>query len=321
MTVAVPGCDTMETAMINCPRCEGFVPPTQSACPNCDTSLSRRVLRHATKLAVGAATAMTLMACYGGGPMGPEPTSNCDSGFVDNDRDGYCNNVDCDDDDGSRTTNCPDTNPGCTDADGDGWCSDEDCNDNNASIGPDCECVDLDGDGFCNTEDCDDQDPGRWESCDDFCDVAETIDDPGDPKLGSTAEGYNLASTCGDGDAERTYDFTVEGDPGTLQWVTAVVTSETKHYLSVREDCRNAQDIACGFEEPRAEWLAEPGKQYWLIVEAASFEDRGEFGVTINTQPLVCGDGEIVGPEECDDGNTEDGDGCSATCRDEGGNP
>jgi cysteine-rich repeat protein len=28
----------------------------------------------------------------------------------------------------------------------------------------------------------------------------------------------------------------------------------------------------------------------------------------------VCGDGEVEGDEACDDGNTADGDGCSATC-------
>jgi len=33
----------------------------------------------------------------------------------------------------------------------------------------------------------------------------------------------------------------------------------------------------------------------------------------------VCGDGELEGDEECDDGNTDDGDGCSATCTVEDG--
>ena len=33
----------------------------------------------------------------------------------------------------------------------------------------------------------------------------------------------------------------------------------------------------------------------------------------------TCGDGVIEGLEDCDDGNREDGDGCSRTCRDEGG--
>lgn len=30
--------------------------------------------------------------------------------------------------------------------------------------------------------------------------------------------------------------------------------------------------------------------------------------------PVVCGDGLLAGSEGCDDGNTEDGDGCSAFC-------
>jgi cysteine-rich repeat protein len=31
--------------------------------------------------------------------------------------------------------------------------------------------------------------------------------------------------------------------------------------------------------------------------------------------PIACGDGVVMGDEECDDGNVVDGDGCSATCR------
>ncbi|MBZ0251872.1 MAG: DUF4215 domain-containing protein, partial [Candidatus Methylomirabilis sp.] len=31
--------------------------------------------------------------------------------------------------------------------------------------------------------------------------------------------------------------------------------------------------------------------------------------------PIACGDGEVAGDEECDDGNLEDGDGCSSRCR------
>jgi cysteine-rich repeat protein len=31
--------------------------------------------------------------------------------------------------------------------------------------------------------------------------------------------------------------------------------------------------------------------------------------------PIACGDGDVMGDEECDDGNLDDGDGCSATCR------
>lgn len=38
----------------------------------------------------------------------------------------------------------------------------------------------------------------------------------------------------------------------------------------------------------------------------------------INSEPNRCGDGKIAGQEQCDDGNTIDGDGCSATCAIEG---
>ena len=31
--------------------------------------------------------------------------------------------------------------------------------------------------------------------------------------------------------------------------------------------------------------------------------------------PIACGDGDVIGDEECDDGNLDDGDGCSSTCR------
>ncbi|HEX5059553.1 MAG TPA: DUF4215 domain-containing protein [Kofleriaceae bacterium] len=39
----------------------------------------------------------------------------------------------------------------------------------------------------------------------------------------------------------------------------------------------------------------------------------------VTADPSVCGDSEISGAEECDDGNRTDGDGCSKLCRDEGG--
>ena len=36
---------------------------------------------------------------------------------------------------------------------------------------------------------------------------------------------------------------------------------------------------------------------------------------------MVCGDGKITGNEACDDGNTADGDGCSAKCEVERAGP
>ena len=47
------------------------------------------------------------------------------------------------------------------------------------------------------------------------------------------------------------------------------------------------------------------------------FDTGGGCTCSITTPP-VCGDGILQGAEECDDGNTSDGDGCSADCLIEG---
>lgn len=58
--------------MITCTRCEGFAPPSLSCCPHCDApiesaepSRATKLLKRAGQVAAAAATAMTLMACYG----------------------------------------------------------------------------------------------------------------------------------------------------------------------------------------------------------------------------------------------------------------
>lgn len=67
------------------------------------------------------------------------------------------------------------------------------------------------------------------------------------------------------------------------------------------------------------------GRSLWTALCAAAFFCAGTWGlggcakqgvgaVNNNNDPGVCGDGVIEGSEGCDDGNTSDGDGCSAEC-------
>lgn len=60
--------------MITCLRCEGFAPPGLSCCPHCDAPLggsapqpstAKRLATRVGQAAAAAATAITLMACYG----------------------------------------------------------------------------------------------------------------------------------------------------------------------------------------------------------------------------------------------------------------
>ena len=128
----------------------------------------------------------------------------------------------------------------CVDFDRDGFCEDEDCDDENRNVNPgrdercrdgldndcdggvdeDCACTDSDADGFCAEDDCDDADPGTnpdaAEVCDDGadndCDGAIDADDPtcepgeGDPDGGP---GDADPDDAGPGDADPD-----DGDPG-----------------------------------------------------------------------------------------------------------
>lgn len=104
--------------LATCPACDGFLPASATTCPHCGATVSTAPAPAgiAGKILAAAGTglmAITLMACYGGGPV-----EDC----VDNDDDGFYGNAglcgagsaeDCDDDD-------PKVNPDAEDPDGDG---------------------------------------------------------------------------------------------------------------------------------------------------------------------------------------------------------
>jgi hypothetical protein len=108
-------------SMLTCTRCEGFIPTGLSVCPHCEARAGG-VMKKIVTAAAGGAVALTLMACYGGGPgswMPPEgpPTGTCASPADDIDKDGYCQD-DCDEVNAS-------VHPGASEIPGDGI--DQDC--------------------------------------------------------------------------------------------------------------------------------------------------------------------------------------------------
>jgi cysteine-rich repeat protein len=82
------------------------------------------------------------------------------------------------------------------------------------------------------------------------------------------------------------------------------------------QDLDLAQFAADGKVKLRFELETDEGLQFggWTLDEICVV-------VPFAGTPPGCGDGEVAGFEQCDDGNTDGGDGCSATCEDELGGP
>ncbi len=102
-----------------------------------------------------------------------------------------------------------------------------------------------------------------------------------------------------------------------------VQSSALDAVLGFREPCATSgTPLACGNAAPKGslETLATPiaaGETLWVVVDTASTTDFGRFTLDLELLPSVCADGFLVPSpdEECDDGNTVSGDGCSASCK------
>jgi cysteine-rich repeat protein len=219
----------------------------------------------------------------------------------------------------------PPPTPPCTDCDGDGWPAGLDCDDNDATVNPglgNCpvpvieqscdDGVDDDHDGLV---DCDD--PDCAEACaavEATCAAAPAAQSPlTGTTLGKTS---TMKGSCVGADApEAVFAFT---PPAVLGILT--IDAPPGHGVYLRTACASpASELACVPPGDGASLsiLIGPAPLH-VVVDAASALDAADFSVAMLYQPLVCGDGIVVGPEECDDGNTLDGDGCSSTCTLEG---
>jgi cysteine-rich repeat protein len=90
------------------------------------------------------------------------------------------------------------------------------------------------------------------------------------------------------------------------------VRSETCISVSQTDLCVN--DAGPGEDE--AVPAALDAGTYYVVVDGAG-STSGAFTLSVRCDPQICGDGHVNlnNDEECDDGNTMDGDGCSATCQ------
>ena len=182
--------------------------------------------------------------------------------------------------------------------------------------------IDDDGDGLhdCAELDCA-EDPGCGAGIETACGGAVVLAD-GVPVSGDTTGGTDFfAGDCAGaigGGEERLYAFTAPAD-GVLLLEASAESGDLGLY--VRGECAAAAtqlacadaEIADGAREHLALEVTR-GEALSIFVDAHAAGDEGPFELVADFQPLVCGDGAIVGAEQCDDGGTASGDGCGATC-------
>jgi len=139
----------------------------------------------------------------------------------------------------------------------------------------------------------------------------------------STALATLDSPTCGGGNGKELV-YLVKSDVAGRAVVR--LTTTWAALLYVRKDCTApATETECKTLPPEGgsseiALPVAPGDSFYVIVDGAGGQG-GEFQLDVSIPTASCGDGVATYPEQCEDGNTISGDGCSATCQLEGGDP
>jgi len=181
------------------------------------------------------------------------------------------------------------------------------------------------------TVDDDDSGPDDDDDGTDDDDVAPDDDDASDPcsavdisatvdagtVLGSTTHAADdFKGSCQFNDApDALYSFVA---PATNGYIVSTIHPGTLYdtLIYAFADCDDpaGSELACNDDtnglSSQIVLDLEEGELVYVVVDGYSSSGDYELSVT----SVECGNGSVEGSEDCDDGNTDDGDGCSATC-------
>lgn len=149
--------------------------------------------------------------------------------------------------------------------------------------------------------------------CGDACQAPPTLTENSSTSGTTGGHAAVLAASCSaaaPSGSEVAYQVTATQD-GKLD---IRLNSEQSLNLSVRSSCSDAQsELACG-GRTRLTLDAEAGETYFILVDGATDADTGQYSLELSARQRVCGDRIRDAEEQCDDGNTSDGDGCDSGC-------
>jgi cysteine-rich repeat protein len=164
-----------------------------------------------------------------------------------------------------------------------------------------------------------DDDDATGNPCDSVSDITDNIN--GDPVTGATtgSSGDVLTGSCGEGSpgAPEAVFAVTPNDSGLMIASTDNGLTDFDTVLYVLGACDDPtselacnDDVAQGVTTSEVVWQATAGTTYYIVVDG--YEAAGGFELTVEI--AVCGDGVVSAGEQCDDGDEDDGDGCSSTC-------
>ena len=208
----------------------------------------------------------------------------------------------------------------------------EECDDGNEVDGDGCDIdcvVRICGDGVVQgDEECDDGNTDNYDGCSAVC----TLDVCPTETTSAVGEAVVVGDTCeaGDGDPVASCGGTNSGGDYAIAFtppVTGVYTFDTDNdargydtALYMRSGC-GGDEIACNDDTVGlASQLTElplTADMTYMVYVSGFMDGCGTFALDVSSR--FCGDGVLDADlgETCDDGNADDGDGCTATCLEE----
>jgi cysteine-rich repeat protein len=174
--------------------------------------------------------------------------------------------------------------------------------------------LDNDNDG---DADCDDSDCASY--CNDPCSAPVVLEDPGTLNASTFAKTELFKSSCiTQSGPELVFEVTPAAT-GVLE--VLVVSAGADFAVSARSQCdAPASELGCAddaFGPGTTERLlveSQEGQPVFIVVEGVAANQSGGFEITTSSRAVVCGDSNRDPGEECDDGGTSSGDGCSQNC-------
>lgn len=172
---------------------------------------------------------------------------------------------------------------------------------------------DDDDDADCNDPNCATTCTPLWDAA---CAGALTATS-GNTTTGTTVFGNSCIETPGK-TTVHTFTPGTTGQSGTL---TVTLTSASEHGLYARSTCNDqATELGCndapsGGAQEVLQVPAVGGEPVSVFVTASLAGEEGPYTLAYSFAVSVCGNGTIEPGEECDDGGTLPGDGCTPDCR------